>query len=270
LVWFKPAEVIFRLKRKEDIFDSTQGFPGEGPSLPLMCLTANTNSFRTFKNKIMKDCTQDILLLQETHITHTLTGEGDTNIDRAKEKLKKQGYRSEFSAASHTIKGGTSGGVAIAWRCDREAHSVKEITPGRALSVTITSTIGQIIFVSIYGYVNDTGLTKDLLKAITTYLCQNGKPFIIGGDFNASPEQISSHMHDLNVPCHVVTPAGTTCQSTGYANCIDYFVVHPKVKALCNQPSCIMQGKIAPHDPVQVAINLVLADRNGNFIERPI
>ncbi len=76
-------------------------------------------------------------------------------------------------------------------------------------------------------------------------------------------------MQELNVPCHIITPPGSTWQATRQASCVDFFIVHLKVKALCSPPECVMQGLIAPHHPVQFVIQVESVTKLGIFIERP-
>ncbi len=93
---------------------------------------ATLNAFRFFKTKLLPLCSQDVIMLQETHLTSLLTQEGDSLIDRAHNDFKKFGYRCTISPARTTSKGGTSGGVAIAWKADRRAMVFENIVPGRA------------------------------------------------------------------------------------------------------------------------------------------
>jgi exonuclease III len=72
-------------------------------------MTANANAFNTFKNMILPQCTAEIIFLQETKLTGKSTPEGDTDMDRARATLDKQGYKAAFVAATDTDKGG--GGV---------------------------------------------------------------------------------------------------------------------------------------------------------------
>ena len=132
-----------------------------------------------------------------------------------------------------------------------------------------SSQMGQILCVSVYGHVSDLNATKEMLRLIAMCVARCGKPFVSGGDFNASPESIADIMHELNVPCHTMAPFGTTCQATSHASCIDFFVVHPKGWLLCNTPQRVLQGIISPHDPVQLSLRITDTANTGLFLDRP-
>jgi hypothetical protein len=210
-------------------------------------------------------------MLQETHLTSRLTPEGESFIDRAKNDFKKFGYRSTFTPARVTSKGGTSGGAAIAWKADRRASVFENIVPGRACGALVPiSEIGDIMFISIYGYDGNVAETKETLRTIAQLLATVGKPFVIGGDFNANPAVVFTLLHELNFPATVLAPMGTTCQSAHHVSCIDFFVVHPKIHALCKDlPVCKFTGVVSPHDPVALQLQLPGHEDQGLFLNRP-
>ncbi len=161
--------------------------------------------------------------------------------------------------------------MAIAWKADRRANIFNNIVPARASGALVSiSEVGDIMLIAVYGYDGNLAETKTMMRSVTQFLSTIRKPFVIGGDFNASPEAITSVLHELNFPATVMAPTGTTCQSPQYASCIDFFVVHPKIFVMCNErPSCTLTGVISPHDPVKLVLHLPGPQNQGLFLDRP-
>ena len=117
-----------------------------------------------YKNKILPQCTAETVFIQETKFTGKRTREGDTDIDRARAALGKDGYRASFATALDTDKGGVSSGVGIAWRSDKTARCMPDIVPGLAVGALIQiGELGFVLCISVYGHVADPIVTRNAM-----------------------------------------------------------------------------------------------------------
>ena len=101
-------------RRQHRSFDTTLGFPGEGPGRAhLRILSINITGWGTFRTAVggggMAD--YDVALIQETHVQ-------EAKIDEQRSWARRQGWFSAWSAAVPTgdHSSACTGGVTIAWR----------------------------------------------------------------------------------------------------------------------------------------------------------
>jgi endonuclease/exonuclease/phosphatase (EEP) superfamily protein YafD len=130
----------------------------------------------------------DVVLLQETHLVHTLDQVDSSPGSRAMQRAYTLKYRL-FSSAALGTAAGNSGGVAILVSVGMQSQLLAEVTPGRCIAVSLQSaTLGHVILCSLYAHVSDVSLRTAQLETALRFLAQTGKPFILGGDFNQTVE----------------------------------------------------------------------------------
>jgi exonuclease III len=240
-------------------FDSTKGFPGEGPprsDIRVVTLNANANgsALRFIKNH---GAEVDIFLLQEIKVAHEPKKQGaECPVEVFRDKLLKMGFKSTVAGARVTEKNGRSGGVAIAWRGHLNVTSPLVLHPHRAVSVDLhTHGAGDINLVCVYGDVLGTWKAQaELWRSVSRAAARSGKPFIWGGDWNASVPEVQEVIGSLNIPGTTVAPLRSTCVTPCGGSVIDFFVIHDKLRDWSNEAQVYKEGYTAPHRPVGMLI----------------
>ena len=156
----------------------------------------------------------------------------------ARAAAQRAGWRAHFAATGPApARGGASGGVAImvrrplgsrtiAWPEAEEQHA-----RGRLVACTHPCGRGQqIVAISIYGVVHagvagNTDLLRTLFQFI--YRLRHGA-WIIGGDWNLTPEELMSFGLARASRGRIQSPGR---QDSGECREIDYFLVGPAVHA---------------------------------------
>jgi hypothetical protein len=64
-----------------------------------------------------------------------------------------------------------------------------------------------------------------------------------------SPGEMGNLLSELNIPHDIMHPIENTCVSFGMPSCIDFFVGHPQVRALCTPPPMSCQRPTKPTCP---------------------
>ncbi len=173
-----------------------------------------------------------------------------------RDKLLKMGFKSTVAGARVTEKNGRSGGVAIAWRGHLNVTSPLVLHPHRAVSVDLhTHGAGDINLVCVYGDVLGTWKAQaDLWRSVSRAAARSGKPFIWGGDWNASVPEVQEVIGSLNIPGTLVSPLRSTCVTPCGGSVIDFFVVHDKLRECSSEAEVYKEGYTAPHRPVGLLI----------------
>ena len=94
---------------------------------------------------------------------------------------------------------------------------------------------------------------RDILDAVYGYLCNLSGPWIIGGDWNVTPEELESSGWLRLVKASVVRPAGgaTTCHD----KCYDYFVVSNSYLHNIIGARAVVDAGWTPHSPCRLFIS---------------
>lgn len=179
------------LRRKA--FDSTLGFPGEGPDkYKDVCIrTANVTSWNTFKRCFDEDdfgqC--DVICLQEHRLPDS------QRIEQAKRWIATKGYVGSFTLARKTRKGGVSSGTAILWKPFLHV-SPKEVN-GLDFRATLVSVripkLGDLWIMCLYGDVQSGNTARDQLLKAWEHLKDN-EFWAIVGDFNMEAQEVRGWM----------------------------------------------------------------------------
>ena len=152
-----PSKIDVRVHRS---FDSTLGYPGEGPPRAVKVVTLNITGWGTFMRGLHAGVYQhcDIILLQETHLPAN-------RLSQARHAVRKSGFQSAWSAAFPTRPEAEErhhgGGVAILWPTWMAATAqAEEVIPGRCLTIPlIIPGLGRQMVGTFYGPVG--GMSHD-------------------------------------------------------------------------------------------------------------
>jgi hypothetical protein len=197
-------------------FDPTKGFPGEGPlRSDIRVVTLNANANRSAL-RFIKDhgAEVDIFFLQEIKVAYEpKKSVRECPVEGFRDKLLKLGFKSAVAAGKVTDKNGRSGGVAIAWRGHLNVTSPSVVYPHRAVSVDLhTHGVGDINLVCVYGDVLGTWAAQaDLWRSVSKAAARSGKPFVWGGDWNASVPEVREILGSMNIPGTIAAPLRSTC-----------------------------------------------------------
>ena len=196
-------------------FDSTLGFPGEGPDPPtrMKCVSSNIGSLQT--NPSWKTWDADVICLQETRV-------GKNNHRNAKKLFQTVGFTSclgDLLPGKWHAKGSTQtpcGGTAIAGGSsyirpfaqeeDQTGLYKQLFGAKRVVAAWIQVTCHKhALFLSVYattGASNDARIHAEnntLFDMILTFVAQFGQvPVIIAGDFQALPSSYPILAHAFN------------------------------------------------------------------------
>jgi hypothetical protein len=212
-------------------WDSTLGFPGEGPrptrlkATMLTVVTASVTSWQSGVRAIPQIAQQ----AQGTPLTcvqeHRLRQSHD--IAAARKYLRLAGWASVFAPARTGPKGGNSGGTAIIWPCGlpvRRITSPDDDVVLVKLPAFLTDGTARTDFVlgSIYGLVGETQTTADRVRALAEEARKHTDDFCVAGDYNASSTDVLQYSGDDELRAW---EHGPTCfPSNGSPSCFDYFI----------------------------------------------
>ena len=168
-------------------------------------------------------------------------------------RIRKDGWEIGISPATRTPAGGVSAGTAIAWKPHLDvAAPMVHIWPGRLSMITMRfARIGEVDILAMYGPVGDTATLRNVFQAAHSAL--TNRPFIIGGDFNASRQEVNDILFDLHLDWQTHVPADPTCFTAGMPSCIDFFVTGGVVTECMTKPVVVQAVEVPTHKPVEVA-----------------
>ena len=182
----------------------------------------NPNSW-TNAEEYLKHTAADLALVQETKIPATAKNETESTIRR-------NGWRMAISACGKGPLGGNSAGVAVGCRNHigmREAHpdfGVPELEQRLTIKKVDCAARGGLNLGSCY-LVSGIGISApqnlDLLHCLVGMLKRISGPWIIGGDFNGTPEELVANGWLKLVGGKIHRPVMPTCGE----RCLDFFVV---------------------------------------------
>jgi exonuclease III len=184
----------------------------------------------------------DISLLQETKLRNY-------RLATAKKQAEKLGWRAHFGPALVTQQMGTSGGTAVMSRkgLGSKPH---DTTLARHANRICGAWIGAVVKGGVHCFsvylkdsegISDTN--ADVLTHLTALIAAVRGPWIIGGDWNVSPDTLRKSNWPSIVGGHIHAPLAPTCYNSTY----DYFVVskdiNPAVAGVCR----LSDGGCVPH-----------------------
>jgi len=189
-----------KIQHGSDLFDHTKGYQGEGhrPQLrDIRVATANITSHGSILKLKLNDA--DVWCIQEHHMIKP------DDIKKLRAKLLKLGWASFFGKATPKNKG-NSGGVGFVWRHHLDVCSEpKEVVTARAAQMCFrVAAVGELVVASIYGHTGEKDseqnihLVKSALQAINYTKCN----YILGSDFNLTPDELRPHLAQRPNPAH--------------------------------------------------------------------
>ena len=212
---------------------------------------ANPSSFTTAADKVLKRSAADVVMLIETK-----KREADT--EGAKNQAQQLGWRVSLSPAHATSITGTSGGTAVASRkglghipCHNAIKEEYRHRIGAAWLGAVQK--GGVHFVTVY-LKDGEGISQTnqaILTELAAYLGTIRGPWIVGGDWNVTPQQLQSASWDSIVKGSIKQPAGPTCNGKVY----DYFVVSKSIEASVVAVTSLENGGFSPHSAVRLFLS---------------
>ena len=213
-------------------FDSTLGFPGEGPARrhrPWRILSMNCTVWSSGAIALQQQAKADVALIQEHHLSNNLANEEAWS--------RKAGWKMKLSPARCTGEGGTEGGVGIATLPHFGLSSIHQHDKWlaghrhRAAAMHFGGVLkGGIMVLSTY-LQHSVGMSPEnwsTLLAIGETVRAMDRPFVIGGDFNMSPEELERSGWVQAIGGTIVRSGQWTCRyrkEDTEGNELDYFVV---------------------------------------------
>ncbi|CAK0886714.1 unnamed protein product, partial [Prorocentrum cordatum] len=200
--------------------------------------TANLNSWGTLKS-YLESSDASVILGQEHRLLDP------DAIAQASSSALKLGWKSTWCPGIPGEGGGVSSGTAIFARdgFGMFAASTTVVVPGRAVAAMVHAPgCEAICMVSIY-LIHSEGLSEGNLKILSTvgeFLASLTCEFVLGGDWNLTPDTLEDSEFDLLLSSQIVFPSSRTCfPSKGKASVFDFFLVS---RALAKGTKSIQEG----------------------------
>lgn len=229
MLWF---QALIRLTL---FFDSTCGYPGEGPPQAkfLDICTANVTAWRSGLLALKAgDWSPSICCLQE----HRLCSQNEIDSARAKH--------------------GRSGGTGIIWKSHIRATSTQSMELPNAAQNRATAVNFQLLgmppftLVSIYGHVDSQQHTLELLNSIVASTTNIN--FVIAGGVNMPTEATCAWLKTNHPTARIVT-AGPSCCANNSQSDVDHFVCSKNIYPFVVD-AATLSTTLATHRPVQIRI----------------
>ena len=280
-------------------FDSTMGFPGEGPtSQSWSCISANVNSIHSHPHVF--EWNDDIICLQETRIS-------ETNIGFLQKSIKSQGkhiYHGTFiketrrkNGHRHTPHGGVAciAPAALARPFLPEDDStgfwdhLQKSTRVTAIWTQILPRVRCLIF-SFYGQTSMEGqkhidINDEILQKIFAVAAQFGEiPIIVAGDLQADPDQYQAVSVAKSVgwvdPISGIDHFGNNTRPITYSRSSDFLnpsenfssidaVLLNKVAATALKKCDVLHSDARQHAPIRVTFIWERIFQEGFVLQKP-
>ncbi len=247
---------------------------GHADEFALVIETVNSTGWAALKQRL--DSTKaHAVLAQETWVAQA-------SVAAASRWAKAHGWRSVWSPAARTKRGGVSGGVAIFARDYLGLHYPSgishEIKRARAVTATLEAP-GSRPFRLVSCYLQhgkgaaDTNaeLLADIGASVRNHSEDNGGVSIIGGDFNMSPDQLLGTEYDRAVEATVfhTDVARGTFRTSRVKSTLDYFLISDRLAAAVDEIATVEGTSIKGHVPVQVTFKPRLTNLRALHIRQP-
>ncbi len=194
---------------------------------------------------------------------HQLAGTRWTDFQHA---VKRLGWRLVGAQAAKGSKGGNSAGVAVAVPSHIGAAPVTGHTwdisppesPGRLSAAWIdTGPRGGLVSITMYAWDME-GLTTRNVRLVTEAVRvgrSHGGVFIIGGDFNCTPEQLASHASLLaSLGVTVAAANAATCTVSGRN--LDFFLVDSRIAHSVRMVDLDLDIRGTHHSAVKIRLHI--------------
>ena len=222
----------------------------------LKILQANITSYRTEIRRWMSEQTAQVACLQETHIIPAK----DQEVKASWNTLAKQVSAVPAAVTQGEVRQGSQGGlmmVAVNHINLRQLVSWESSGKGFQLSVVrlrgIDLCVGNVYMESGVGPTQ--GVNPELLTRLAAAVLEAGIPFLVTGDWNCHPEDLSSVMFPSKIGGHLLFPAEPTISTGGT---LDYAVCHPRLLPI-TECEVLWDTPFRPHAAVQYSLQLAAA-----------
>ena len=213
--------------------------------------SANGNSW-TGGSKYLETTSADIVLFQETKIR------GTDAIQSAEDTALRHGWKVAIAPAASGERGGASAGVAVATR-KHLGLSQPDINEDQSIASRFTLKkcgaicrggihIGAIYLHDVVG--PTAAKNRDILERVAFHLKGLAGSWIIGGDWNCTPEELRATGWLTLVGAEVQAPKDATCHGKVY----DFFVVKKDICGAIYDVRSVADGIFYPHNPVRLML----------------
>ncbi len=258
-------------RRADGGADGLRGFvDGEPPrqQFALVAETANATGWLPLQRHLLRTSAH-VVMAQEHH----LRGEA---VAAASSWARRNGWKSLWVEAEPGEGAGTRGGVAVLARdflgVARPPWGDEMVTPGRAVAATVEAPGHRpIVFVSAYLRDGEgmSAANRAIVASIGACLQKlghggesyearaNAMPFVLGADFNCTPEELVGSGILARLGAQLFAPATRrgTCRTARAKRTIDYFVLDEGLARAVADISTVEEGTLATHVPVRLAFH---------------
>ncbi len=205
---------------------------------------------------------------------------GRDRVDEAVSWLRRNRWNALLTEAEAGPNGGACAGAAVLAR-DHLGLSLppvgsEEVIPAWVAAAKVEA-LGTRPFVAVAAYLHDgEGLSKsnlEVLKGIGNFISAQGEstPFIIGGDFQTTPQEIASTGFAQETKAVLVAsndPAGT-CRTGSSARELDFFYVSAGMACGISTVEAMTGTGIRTHLPVVITFKPCLAAIRALVVRKP-
>ena len=222
----------------------------------LKILQANITSYRAEIRRWMSEQTAQVACLQETHIIPAK----DQEVKASWNTLAKQVSAVPAAVTQGEVRQGSQGGLMMVAANHinlRQLISWESSGKGFQLSVVrlrgIDLCVGNVYMESGVGPTQ--GVNPELLTRLAAAVLEAGIPFLVTGDWNCHPEDLSSVMFPSKIGGRLLFPAEPTISTGGT---LDYAVCHPRLLPI-TECEVLRDTPFRPHAAVQYSLQLAAA-----------
>ena len=228
--------------------------------------TVNPSSLASARNCSFHRTSADIVVAQELRVL------GREAADSEQRALRKEGWNAVINPAWRTAADAGSAGVGVAVRASVGIHPHEGFVPSEFAHRICAAWVGGITrggmhVISVYLHDSE-GLSERnlaLLEVLAAALRTLRGPWVAGGDWNLTPQQVGS-TNILDVMCgQIVAPTMPTCHQSVY----DYFVVPRCIAHAVVAVQRIDDAGLSPHWPTRLVLRSDMQRMRVREIVRP-
>ena len=214
------------------------------------------------------------LTVQEHH------ARGDAYIDLMAQ-AKRSGWDMSGSEAAPANRALGKAGVGVLARRPTgigvPSDLQKDLSPpcaqGRLTAAWVDGILhGGILVLSIYLFDSE-GLSDrnvELIEKAGQAVITHGGPWVIGGDFNMTPAELSGVHHLIRrMRGTVVAPNTPTCSTSSTGRVIDFFLVDERILGVVQGVFTDLDATSSPHSPVILALKPSAARQQFRTVRKP-
>ncbi len=238
----------------------------------LVIETVNTTGWKALRKRLMASDAH-VILAQETWITQAA-------VPGASVWAKKRGWRSVWSAAATTERGGTAAGVAIFAKeflgLSMPANQPHEVIPSRVVAATLETPDSRALHLMSCYLKHGRGVDEEnaeILAAIGAAAAANGNDevTVAAGDFNMAPQQLLGTEFDraANLTVFHGDLERGTYRTAKTSSTLDYFLIADRLAAAVSDVAVVEASGVKGHAPVQLRFKPRLAQLKALHLRMP-